>query len=180
MPSIFDEAVERMGTDSCKWNGKESELPMWVADMDFRSPQPVIDALEKRVRHGVYGYAMPKEEWAKAYQDFYLHLYGWDFKAESLHFVSSIVAAVYAAIEAYTEVGDEKRAEPWMNKEAKGRPHKRVGGVAKQRPLAITYGTVSGNFAIDLIIRRFSSARTRFGLPRKPATRRKRSAKPKA
>ncbi len=53
-----------------------------------------------------------------------------------------------------------------MNKEAKGRPQSKVGGVAKQRPLAITYGTVPENFAIDSIIRRLSSARTRFGSPR--------------
>lgn len=107
MQSIFDEEIDRRGTDSYKWMGDENELPMWVADMDFKAPSPVIDALKKRIEHGVYGYTGPGKGWAKAYKSFFHDLYGWDFLEENVHFVFSVVAATYAAINAYTEVGDE-------------------------------------------------------------------------
>ena len=53
----FDEIVDRSGTNSIKWDIKEGELPMWVADMDFKTAPPVIDALKKRVDHGIFGYS---------------------------------------------------------------------------------------------------------------------------
>lgn len=107
MYSVFDQSIDRRNTGSCKWDGKENELPMWVADMDFRSPTPVIEALFRRIDHGVYGYAMPDEAWAKAYHDFYRDLYGWSFDEKDLHFVFSIVAAIYAAVGAYSKEGEE-------------------------------------------------------------------------
>ena len=61
----FDEVIERKGTNSLKWDGLEQRygasdlLPMWVADMDFKAPQPVLDALTNRVQQGVFGYITP-------------------------------------------------------------------------------------------------------------------------
>ena len=107
MASIFDESIERRNTGSCKWSGDENELPMWVADMDFASPKPVIEALQKRIAHGVYGYAMPDAAWSKAYQDFYKDLFHWKICREDIYFVFSIVAAIYAAVAAYTKEGEE-------------------------------------------------------------------------
>ncbi len=107
MSSIFDESIDRRISGCCKWDGDENELPMWVADMDFKSPQPVIEALKKRIEHGVYGYAMPDDAWAEAYQRFYKDLYGWEIEKPDLHFVFSIVAAVYAGVGAYSKEGDE-------------------------------------------------------------------------
>ncbi|MGD8625569.1 MAG: hypothetical protein PVJ34_13605, partial [Anaerolineae bacterium] len=54
----FDEIIDRRGTESAKWHRYEGEdlLPLWVADMDFRSPEPVIEALRQRVDHGIFGY----------------------------------------------------------------------------------------------------------------------------
>lgn len=54
----FDEIIPRRGTNSVKWDLATDErvLPMWVADMDFRAAPPVLDALERRLRHGVFGY----------------------------------------------------------------------------------------------------------------------------
>jgi len=53
----FDQSVERAGSDSAKWRvyGDEA-IPMWVADMDFRSPEPILNALHKRVDHSYFGY----------------------------------------------------------------------------------------------------------------------------
>ena len=59
----FDQIIERENTNSEKWNfnkknfGVEDVLPMWVADMDFPAPQPVIEALIRRAKHGIYGYS---------------------------------------------------------------------------------------------------------------------------
>jgi cysteine-S-conjugate beta-lyase len=54
----FDQIIDRKKSDSVKWNYFDADvLPMWVADMDFISPEPVIRALEERARHGVFGYA---------------------------------------------------------------------------------------------------------------------------
>ena len=58
----FDEIIERRGTISSKWDdvgnrvGNPNALPMWVADMDFRCPQPVVDAMIRRAKSGIYGY----------------------------------------------------------------------------------------------------------------------------
>lgn len=56
----FDEIIDRSNSDAAKWTYFDnSPLPLWVADMDFRSPEPVIRALHERVDHGVFGYGMP-------------------------------------------------------------------------------------------------------------------------
>lgn len=107
MASIFDVSIDRRHTGACKWDGDETELPMWVADMDFKSPEPVIRALKKRIDHGVYGYTEPEESWAKAYVGFYRDLYHYEIHEKDLHFVFSVVASVYAAVGAFTEEGDE-------------------------------------------------------------------------
>lgn len=65
----FDEIIERRGTNSVKWDGvkniwgRDDLLPMWVADMDFRTPPFVMDALRKRLEHEVLGYTFACEEW---------------------------------------------------------------------------------------------------------------------
>ena len=60
-PSQFDSVPDRRGTGSLKWDVRPDPglLPMWVADMDFPAPSAVIQALETRVQHGVFGYAIP-------------------------------------------------------------------------------------------------------------------------
>lgn len=74
----FDELVNRRGSGSIKWDVKENELPMWVADMDFKAPECVREALAKRVEHGVFGYTEPDMKWREAYANFYRDLYHWD------------------------------------------------------------------------------------------------------
>ena len=56
----FDQEIERKGTDSHKWQKYGDDvIPLWVADMDFVSAQPIIDALRQRVDHAVFGYTQP-------------------------------------------------------------------------------------------------------------------------
>ena len=57
MPSIFDEVIDRRNSGSAKWNWFDADvLPAWVADMDFRCPEPILKALHKAVDHGAFGY----------------------------------------------------------------------------------------------------------------------------
>jgi len=63
MTSSFDALINRRNTDSSKWSRYEPDvLPLFVADMDFRSPEPVIRALHERVEHGVFGYVAESKE----------------------------------------------------------------------------------------------------------------------
>ena len=63
----FDRVVDRRGTDSLKWKVKENELPMWVADMDFKTAPEIIDAMGRRLSNGVFGYSIVPDEWYDAY-----------------------------------------------------------------------------------------------------------------
>ena len=63
----FDTVYDRRNTDSIKWAVGEDELPMWVADMDFRTAPEVLDALKRRVEHGIFGYTDITDEWYAAY-----------------------------------------------------------------------------------------------------------------
>jgi cystathionine beta-lyase len=61
MPFDFDTVIDRSGGDSTKWNkyAGRDVLPLWVADMDFAAPPPVLAALHRRIDHGVFGYGQP-------------------------------------------------------------------------------------------------------------------------
>ena len=71
----FDQPVERRGTDSFKWDdnqrlfGRTELLPFWVADMDFATPQPILDAIRKRCEHPVLGYGIRSNEYFSAIVD---------------------------------------------------------------------------------------------------------------
>ena len=59
----FDQAIQRRGSGSVKWQFYDEDvIPLWVADMDFGSPREVIEALQERAAHGVYGYELPSKE----------------------------------------------------------------------------------------------------------------------
>ena len=103
----FDELVNRRGSGSIKWDlAGENELPMWVADMDFRAPECVREALAKRVEHGVFGYCMPDDAWSKAYADFYRDLFHWDLNPKDVIFCLGVVPVLSSSVRALTEVGD--------------------------------------------------------------------------
>ncbi|QQK81248.1 pyridoxal phosphate-dependent aminotransferase [Salicibibacter cibi] len=108
----FDEIIERRNTNSMKWDQLEakyqdSELwPMWVADMDFRAPEPVLKALDDVTRHGVFGYHHPPHSLRQAIQDWTSRRFGWDIKPEAMTFTPGVVPAIHHLINAYTDEGD--------------------------------------------------------------------------
>ncbi len=104
----FDELIDRRNSDSIKWKlYGDDVLPFWVADMDFKSPQPVIDALINRVEHGVFGY--PEED--KSLKELICHrmskLYKWDVISEDIVFLPGVVNGFNLVIQALTDPGKE-------------------------------------------------------------------------
>jgi cystathionine beta-lyase len=74
----FDKVRERRGTDSVKWQKYGGDvLPLWVADMDFISAEPILRALHQRVDHGFFGYTRPADELFLIIQERLRRLYGW-------------------------------------------------------------------------------------------------------
>ncbi len=109
----FDELVDRKGTASEKWDfledvyGAGGILPLWVADMDFRSPQPIVDALVARAKHGVYGYTGLPQSYYDSVIGWYRRRYGWELKKEWFIFTPGVIPAIRSAIKAFTTPGDK-------------------------------------------------------------------------
>ncbi len=110
--SLFDEIIDRRGSGSIKWElteklyGGSDVLPMWVADMDFPAPGPLIRALTERVEHPVYGYTEADGLTVKAVLGRMRRLYGWNLAKEDLIFTPGVVPAMAVALRACTEPGD--------------------------------------------------------------------------
>ena len=105
----FDEIIDRSGTSSVKWeryHGRDI-LPLWVADMDFRSPPAVIDALRQRVDHGVFGYTLPPAELAEAVLAHLSQDFGWRVEPEWIVWLPGIVAGLNGACRAVGSDGDD-------------------------------------------------------------------------
>ena len=102
----FDEYVERRNTNSLKWDVTDRELPMWVADMDFKVCPAVIKALEKKVQQGVFGYCVVPEEWYSAFIDWWKNRHDFRMEKEWLSFCTGVVPAVTCAVKRMTNVGD--------------------------------------------------------------------------
>ena len=109
MTSDFDAPVQRAGTCSTKWERYKSTdiIPMWVADMDFQSPEPVIDALRERVKHGVFGYTGISEELNRVVVDMLERKYGWPVDSDWLVWLPGIVSGLNIACRAVGNDGDE-------------------------------------------------------------------------
>ncbi|ORC36350.1 hypothetical protein B4O97_07105 [Marispirochaeta aestuarii] len=110
--SLFDEIIDRRGSGSIKWElteklyGSSDVLPMWVADMDFPAPGPVIRALTERVEHPVYGYTGADDATVNAVLSRMRRLYNWPLVENDVIFTPGVVPAVTVAVRACTEPGD--------------------------------------------------------------------------
>lgn len=99
----FDKITDRRGTFSCKWGDcTENELPMWVADMDFQTAPEIIEALQKRLDNGIFGYTYVPDEWYEAYQSWWKNRHGLEIKKDSLIFCTGVVPAISTAVRKLT------------------------------------------------------------------------------
>lgn len=105
----FNEIVERRNSGSYKWDtpSNPDTLPMWVADMDFRTAPPIIDALRRRVEHGIFGYTLVPGEYYKAVIDWFENQHGWTISREWFIYTSGVVPAISAIIKACARPGDK-------------------------------------------------------------------------
>ncbi|MBI5029241.1 MAG: pyridoxal phosphate-dependent aminotransferase [Chloroflexi bacterium] len=109
----FDRVIDRRDTESIKWQAYPRDvLPMWVADTDFESPQPVIDAILKRAQHGIFGYPERPASYSEAIIDWMRARHGWDIKREWIVNNPGVVAGLILAINTFTQPGDKIIIQP--------------------------------------------------------------------
>ena len=106
MPYNFDEPVNRRNTHSLKWDVKEQELPMWVADMDFQTAPEIQEAIRERAAHGVFGYSIVPEEWYQAYMGWWEKRHHFSMEKEWLVFCTGVVPAISSMVRKLTTAGE--------------------------------------------------------------------------
>jgi cystathionine beta-lyase len=110
----FDEIVDRRRSNSYKWDEPQEEgiLPMWVADMDFKTAPTIIDALKKVVERGVFGYTYVPNEYYEAIIKWFDKYHNWKIQKDSIIYTSGVVPAVSAIIKGLTHPGDAVVVQP--------------------------------------------------------------------
>lgn len=109
----FDEIVDRKNSDSIKWTGVEEKfgandiLPMWIADMDFKSADEIIEALKDRVDHGVFGYIQKPDSFYQSIIDWVKKKFDWEIKKEWILFTPGVVSGFNIGVREFTEEGDK-------------------------------------------------------------------------
>jgi len=110
----FDEIIDRSGTHCNKWDNaqkfynvpKEGCLPMWVADTDFRAPRNVLDAMQRMIDHGVFGYGGDQQAYEAAIDWWMTHRHGWPVRPEWIFTTTGLVNAIGLCLDTYTAPGD--------------------------------------------------------------------------
>lgn len=111
----FENVIDRRNTRSVKWGNMEAVygvedaseiLPMWIADMDFAAPAPVIDAMRERLDHGVFGYSYICKGCKDAVREWLSARHGWETKNEWMLFHHGVVPAIATVVETFTKEGD--------------------------------------------------------------------------
>ncbi len=104
----FDHINERRGTGSYKWDSAAgcNVLPLWVADMDFRTAPAIVDALRRRVDQGIFGYTLVGDSYYSSVTDWFAQRHGWSIDRDWIIYTSGVVPAISAVIKALTRPGD--------------------------------------------------------------------------
>ena len=103
----FDRYIDRHSSDSTKWcRYGEDVLPLWVSDMDFASPEPVIRALHERAEHGLFGYCTEPPELRPVILERLQRLYGWEVSPDAITYTPGVAAGFNLACRAVTSPGD--------------------------------------------------------------------------
>ncbi len=114
----FDEIIEREKTNSVKYDlrarlyGSEDIIPMWVADMDFKTPNFIVDAVKKRAEHEIYGYTIRGNSFFKAVIHWMNYKHNWYVKKNWISFSPGVVPALAISVLAYTKPGDKIIVQP--------------------------------------------------------------------
>lgn len=105
----FDKPVDRRGSGSYKWDEMDEKdlIPLWVADMDFQTAPAIINALRRRVEHGVFGYTLVAESYYESVISWFRRRHKWAIEREWIQYTSGVVPALSVIVKAFTEPGDE-------------------------------------------------------------------------
>ncbi|WP_248930258.1 MalY/PatB family protein [Paenibacillus hamazuiensis] len=109
----FDEIIDRTGTASYKWDqseklfGRADVLPLWVADMDFKPPQEVVEAINRRAQQGIYGYTIRTDSYYEAVKGWLSRRHGWSIENDWVTSSPGVVPALSLIVQAFTEPGDK-------------------------------------------------------------------------
>lgn len=109
MPFVFDEIISREHTDSVKYALRPDEtcaIPMWVADMDFKAPEPVVEVLSSVAQHGIFGYTDPDETYDHVVCEWYRRNFGWEAKPAWNIRTPGVMFSIATAIRALSDEGD--------------------------------------------------------------------------
>lgn len=98
----FDTVCDRRGTGSYKWEVEEGELPMWVADMDFKTAPEITEAVIKRAEHGIFGYSDCSDEWYDAYINWWDRRHGIRYTREQLIFSTGVIPTISSCVRKLT------------------------------------------------------------------------------
>ena len=111
----FDRAIPRSGTDAVKYDrlqehfGRTDLLPLWVADMDFGTPDFILDALRRRLDHPVLGYTAEPADYRPAIVDWIRSHHGWEVRPEWLTYIPGIVKGIGMAVNVFAAEGERPR-----------------------------------------------------------------------
>lgn len=109
----FDQEIDRRGTDSIKWDVAANDVvPMWIADMDFKTAPAVQKAIEARVAHGVFGYTRTPERFYRAIAGWWKKRHGYTLQHDWIRPVTGVIPALSATIKALTAKGDKVLVQP--------------------------------------------------------------------
>ncbi len=98
----FDRVINRRGTNSLKWNVKEKEIPLWVADMDFLAPKPILESLSKKISEGIFGYQVLDDSWAKSYISWWKRRHNFCIEKDWLVFCTGVIPAISSAVRRFS------------------------------------------------------------------------------
>lgn len=98
----FDEIIDRRGSNSSKWNVQENELPLSMADMDFKASPEIIEALSKRIRHGIFGYSDVSDEWKESIIHWWQTRHQFEIQKEWLMFCTGVIPAISSIVRKIT------------------------------------------------------------------------------
>ena len=102
----FDEVIDRKNTNSIKWHHEDDTIPLWVADMDFKAAQPILDSLQQVIDHGILGYTKQSDALYQAIINWHSSRYGLQLNAEQILFSPGVVPSISLMLNLFTEVGD--------------------------------------------------------------------------
>lgn len=115
----FDEIIDRKNNHSTKYNelkrfgeNVEGLIPLWIADMDFRTAKPIIDALEEKVKHGIFGYVYRPDEYFDSFVNWQKRRFDWEVKKELLSFSVGVVPALATLVRQFSNEGDKILIQP--------------------------------------------------------------------